>query len=413
MTRFLSITLSLQLLFTAYLSAQDVGKLTADEIYTQARNIPKEKNNYPKIISLLKLALEKNHDNADARLFLGRAYTWNGNLDSARFQFNQVIAKGKQRAEAYSAISDLEFWNGNASRALEHINQALLNEPNSPEFLVKKAKVLTAMNDDKQALALLKDYTSKNPGQDSVKKYYDVLKNRNTKNIISLGYEYVYFDKRFNDPWHYTTIDYTRKTSFGPVTGRLIYANRFAKEGFQGELEAYPSFSKKVNAYVGFGYAQSSIFPKFRTGASLYYNFEKGFDAEAGFRHLNFDSLDVSLAVIGIGKYVKNWYFNIQSYISVTSNVPSNSVTLNVRRYFSDRFNYVGFQIGTGISPDDRLRNIDQSANYRAYKLGLSYARDIFTNMSLATTALYYREQFLPNTWGNQLGVNVTLNKRF
>ena len=412
LTRFFSITLCLQLL-SSYVSAQGTNNLTADDLFNEARTISKEKSNYPKIISLLKLALEKDQHYADVRLLLGKVYTWNGNLDSARLQFNQVIATGQQLEEAYSAIFDVEFWNKNLARALDHANQGLLYMPNSAELTVKKAKALSALNDDRQALSLLKTYLEENPQADSVKSYYNLLKRERTYHMISLGYEYVYFDKRFDDPWHYTNLDYTRKTSFGPVTGRLIYSNRFKKDGVQGEIEAYPMISKKINAYVGFGYSNATIFPKFRTGASLYYVFLKNIDAETGFRYLNFDSLQVSLAVLGLGKYIKNWYFNLQSYISVNAKVPANSVTLNARYYFYDRFNFAGVQIGTGISPDDRVRNINQSLNYRSYKLGLSYARDIFAHTSLATNAVWYYEEFAPNIWGNQIGINVTLNKRF
>lgn len=414
MIRLISFNFCLLLLFANSIFAQDKSNLTADEFYNKAKLLPKDKSNYPKIIDLLKLALEKDQNYADVRLLLGRVYTWNGNLDSARLQFNQVIAKGKQIEEAYSAIFDVEYWNKNFSRALDHANQGLLYTPNSAELLVKKAKALSALNEQRQALALLKNYLKDNPQQDSVKNYYHLLRKENTTNIISLGYEYVYFDRRFDDLWHYTNLDYTRKTSFGPVTGRLIYSNRFKKEGLQGEIDAYPIISKKINAYVGMAFSNAAIFPKFRTGASLYYVFPKSFDAETGFRYLNFDSLQVALAVIGLGKYVKNWYFNLQSYVSVSTKVPANSVTLSARYYFADRFNFAGIQIGTGISPDDRVRNINQALlNYKSYKLGLSYARDIFTNTSLATNVLWYYEQFAPNTWGNQIGINFTLNKRF
>lgn len=413
MIRLISFNFCLLLLFTSSIFAQDISNLTADELYNKARELPKDKDSYPKTIKLLKLALEKDQNYADVRLLLGRVYTWNGDLDSARLQLNQVIARGKQIEEAYSAIFDVEFWNQNFGRALDHANQGLLYTPNSTELFIKKAKALSALNQQRQALALLKNYLKDHPQQDSVKTYYDLLRKEYTTNIISLGYEYVYFDKRFDDPWHYTSLDYTRKTSFGPVTGRLIYSNRFNKNGLQGEIDAYPIISKKINAYVGMAFSNAAIFPKFRTGASLYYVFPKNFDAETGFRYLNFDSLQVSLAVIGLGKYVKNWYFNLQSYISISTKIPANAVILSARYYFFDRFNFAGVQIGTGISPDDRVRNINQALNYKSYKLGLSYARDIFTNTSLAANAIWYYEEFAPNIWGNQIGINVTLNKRF
>ncbi|WP_199121097.1 M48 family metallopeptidase, partial [Pedobacter sp. ASV28] len=134
---------------------------TSDELFTQARNIPKEKTNYPKIISLLKSALVKSPDYADIRLFLGRVYTWNDNLDSARYQFNQVLAKDPKNIEAYSALFDVAYWNENYTRALDHANMGLLYEPNSAELNIKKAKALNALKETRQAMALLKEYRQK------------------------------------------------------------------------------------------------------------------------------------------------------------------------------------------------------------------------------------------------------------
>ncbi len=163
LTRFLAITLCLQLFTTSYLVAQETTELSSDEIFTLARNIPKEKANYPQIIGLLKTALTKSPDYADIRMFLGRVYTWNDDLDSARYQFNQVLAKDAKNIEAYSAIFDLEYWNNNYWRALDHANAGLFYAPNSAELNIKKAKALNALKESRKALALLKNYNVQFP----------------------------------------------------------------------------------------------------------------------------------------------------------------------------------------------------------------------------------------------------------
>jgi len=412
MIRFLSITLMLQLLFLGETLAQDTNTLTSDELFTQARNIPKEKANYPKIINTLKLALEKSPDYADIRLFLGRVYTWNDDLDSARYQFNQVISKEPKNIEAYSAIFDVEYWNDNYARALDHANQGLLYDPNSSELLIKKAKALNALKDSRQALAILKSY-SKNNLSDTVKSYYDLLRKENAKNLIDVSYEYVYFDKRFDDPWHYTSIDYTRNTSLGSITGRLMYSNRFKTDGLQGEVEAYPSISKGIYAYVGAGYSQSDIFPRFRAGLSLYYTLPKSFDAETGFRYLDFNPNKTYIFVLALGKYTGNFYFNLKSYLSPDVDIFSHSYTFSARYYFSDRYNFIGAQLGTGISPDDRARNIMGEGNLHTYKFGLNYSRDLFNNFTVAVSGLWFYEEYRSDLWGNQIGAGVSLIKRF
>lgn len=411
--RFLSMVLSLQILFTGLLFAQDTNNLTSDELFTQARNIPKEKQNYPQIIGLLKTALQKSPDYADIRLFLGRVYTWSDKLDSARYQFNQVLAKEPQNLEAYSAIFDLEYWNENYTRALDHANQGLLYDPKSTELLLKKAKALNALKDTRQAMAILRDYNKQNPGQDTVKSYYQMLRSNNTKNLIDLSYEYVYFDRRFDDPWHYASIDYTRNTSLGSVTGRLMYSNRFRSDGLQGEIEAYPSITKGIYAYVGAAYSQADIFPRFRAGVSLYYTLPKSFDAETGFRYLDFNPTKTYIYVLALGKYTGNFYFNLKTYLSPDVDVFSHSYTFTTRYYYSDRYNFIGFQIGAGVSPDDRARNIMGTGNLNTYKFGVNYSRDLFSNFTLAATGLWFREEYRTDEWGNQIGLGLSLIKRF
>lgn len=411
--RFFSIAFIVQLFVVSTLFAQDTTSLTSDELFTQARNIPKEKANYPKIISTLKLALEKSPDYADIRLFLGRVYTWNDNLDSARYQFNQVLSKEPTNIEAYSAIFDVEYWNENYRRALDHANQGLLYDPNSSELLIKKAKALNALKDSRQALAVLRSYNKQNPGQDTVKNYYQMLRSENAKNLIDLSYEYVYFDKRFDDPWHYTSLDYTRNTSLGSITGRLMYSNRFREDGLQGEIEAYPSISKGIYAYVGAGYSQSDIFPRFRAGVSLYYTLPKSFDAETGFRYLNFNPSKTYIYVLALGKYTGNFYFNLKSYLSPDVDIFSHSYTFSARYYFSDRYNFIGAQIGAGISPDDRARNIMGEGNLSTYKFGVNYSRDLVKNFTIAASGLWFYEEYRTGLWGNQIGVGVSLIKRF
>lgn len=411
--RFFSIAFIVQLFVVSTLFAQDTTRLTSDELFTQARNIPKEKANYPKIISTLKLALEKSPDYADIRLFLGRVYTWNDNLDSARYQFNQVLSKEPTNIEAYSAIFDVEYWNENYRRALDHANQGLLYDPNSSELLIKKAKALNALKDSRQALAVLRSYNKQNPGQDTVKTYYQMLRSENAKNLIDLSYEYVYFDKRFDDPWHYTSLDYTRNTSLGSITGRLMYSNRFREDGLQGEIEAYPSISKGIYAYVGAGYSQSDIFPRFRAGVSLYYTLPKSFDAETGFRYLDFNPSKTYIYVLALGKYTGNFYFNLKSYLSPDVDIFSHSYTFSARYYFSDRYNFIGAQIGAGISPDDRARNIMGEGNLSTYKFGVNYSRDLIKNFTIATSGLWFYEEYRTGLWGNQIGVGVSLIKRF
>lgn len=411
--RRLSINLIILLLFTCSLWAQDKTAYTADELYQQAQSLPKEKDNFQKIIDLLKTALEKSPHNNDIQLFLGRAYTWNHYLDSARYQFNQVLARDPNNEEAYSAIYDVEYWNGNYNRAIDHTNMGLLYHPNSTELTLKKAKALNASKNRQRALVLLKQHLQQNPNLDTVSNYYQQLKSEQANNIIWLNYEYVHFDKRYPDPWHFASVAYSRNTSIGYLTGRLIYSNRYRLNGVQGEIDAYPHLSKNIYGYVGVAFSNADIFQRFKVGASLYYTLPKSFEAEAGYRYLDYRTTEAHIYVLGLGKYVGNYLFNFKTFLSQNIGVYSHSHILSARYYFSDRFNYLGIQVGTGIPADDKARNIMGLGVLTSYNAGLNYSRDIAKNLSITLAGLWHIEEYQPSIWGNQISVNAGLIKRF
>ena len=202
-------------------------------------------------------------------------------------------------------------------------------------------------------------------------------------------------------------------TGLGSITGSLLYSNRFKTDGLQGEIEAYPSISKNIYAYVGGAYSNSSIFPSFRGGVSLYYTLPKSFDAETGFRYLNFSSSKTYIYVLAAGKYVGNYYFNLKSYLTPGVDDLSVSFTLSAKYYFSDRYNQIGAQIGTGIATDDYMRNITGIGNLHSYKFGVNYSRDLFNNFTMSTSGVWYYEEFRSNTWGSQFSVGLSLSRRF
>lgn len=400
------------LLFIKSVSAQEVNA-SSDELFKQARHEAIENKNYPKAILLLKQALQKSPDYTDLKIYLGRIYTWTDKLDSARNQFSQVLAADPKHAEALSANFDLEYWNNNYTKALNIAETGIQFHPDVAEFSIKKAKVLNETQSADKAIAFIKDYVKKHPNQEEAIKYYTDLKQSHTKNTIGTSYEYVYFDKRFTDAWHYVDLDYAHNFSFGSVSTRLNYANRFNSKGLQAEIEAYPSISKNIYAYVGSAYSSASIFPAFRFGTSLYYTLPKSFDAETGFRFLNFTPSKTYIFVLGAGKYIGNYYINIKSYLTPSEERLSRSFTLSTKYYFSDRFNFIGAQIGTGVSPDDRARNITGIGDLKSYKFGLNFSRDLIKNFTLGLSGLWYYEEYATNTWGNQISGGLSLSKRF
>lgn len=235
------------------------------------------------------------------------------------------------------------------------------------------------------------------------------------KNTITVTYDYYHFNKQFNHDWHIAGLEYKRQTKVGAFIGRINYADRLQQRGLQVESEAYPVLSKKMYAYVGAGYSDKMpVFPKWRTGASLFLSLPKAWEAEGGFRHLRFVKNNW-IGTAGISKYAGNWLLNARSFFSLNKLGIDQSFFLTARRYLKNEKDYLWLQVGTGISPDES-RNIqlgESGATLSSKKLivggRLSLSK---TNQVLFSTGIT-RDEYLPKTFGNQFIGSIGLTQKF
>lgn len=340
------------LIFSVVVKAQD-----SDELFQQARNAAFEKKNYPLAISLSRTALEKSPDYKDIRIFLGRIYTWSDKLDSARHEFEHVLLQEPGHEDATLASANLEYWNDNNEKALQLLNAGLAVHAQSKDLLLLKAKILNNKNEYKEANQLVTQILKMDPKNTEARAMSQRIRDNSSKNKIGFSYDYVHFDEQFSDAWQLGSFDYGRQTKLGSVSARINYANRFKSNGLQFELDAYPKISPTFYAYVSGGYSKDGIFPNYRAGFSLYANLPKSFEADAGFRLLRFDD-NTWIYTLSVGKYYKNYWFNLRTYLTPSESLLSHSYTLNVRYYFGGADDYLRLAVGTGLSPDVSTNNV-------------------------------------------------------
>ncbi|HVW61289.1 MAG TPA: YaiO family outer membrane beta-barrel protein, partial [Puia sp.] len=234
-------------------------------------------------------------------------------------------------------------------------------------------------------------------------------------NKIGISYDYVYFDRQYSDPWHLVSIDYSRRTSVGTVTGRLNYANRFRSGGVQGELEAYPHLSHLFYGYLNFGYsADEGLFPRYRAGASLYVNLPSAFEADGGLRYLYFGS-NTWIYTFSIGKYYKNFWFNGRAYLTPGGSALSQSFTVTGRWYFGGADDYLSLAAGTGISPDDRSNSQQLASTYalRSHKVEAGWRQSVGKRNVLYASVQWLDQEYLPKTHGNQVDLGIGYQRKF
>lgn len=405
------------LIFSPVNSLYSQETLTSDELFVNARKAAFDDGDYPKAIALTKQALELSPDYADIRIFLGRLYTWTDEVESARTEFKQVLKKNPGYEDAVLAYGSLEYWNDNSEKALDIVEDGIQFNPESQDLLVLKAKILIDLKRYSEANETLNDLLKINPKHTDARALSAKIQDVSSKNKIGVTYDFVYFDKRFDDPWHLASIDYGRQTKFGSVTARLNYANRFKTDGAQFEIDAYPRISKVFYAYVSGGIAENDgIFPRYRAGFSLYANLPKSFEADAGFRLLVFND-ETWIYTASIGKYYKNYWFNLRTYLTPSNNSVSQSVSLKIRYYLAGADDYLSFGIGTGLSPDDPANNIlfnnDDPDKLKSSNISLGYNKAINALNIISVKASLENQEYRRGTRGNQFSVGVGYKRRF
>ncbi len=388
---------------------------SSDELFQDARHAAFEQKDYPLAIRLSRQALAQSPDYSDIRVFLGRVYTWSDQPDSARTEFRYVIQAHPDYEDAYVAITDMEYWNDRPDTAFAYVTQGLQHHPQSASLLLRKARVLVALKQlpdaAKTANALLALYPSDAAGRALLNSIRDQVR----KNKIDISYDYTYFDKRFDQPWHLLSLSYARQTKMGTILGRLNYANKFGEDGVQGEIDAYPHISNTFYAYVNAGYSGSDVvFPKYRGGLSLYANLPASFEGELGFRYLYFDDA-IWVYTASVGKYYKNWWFNLRTFLTPGEGELSRSFALTARYYTAGADDYFTIGLGTGVSPDDQRNNISYAINTNliTYKWTLAYQRTVGRQNIIGAGATWYYEEYRKGIYGNQVNIGIMLQRRF
>ncbi|WP_288245057.1 YaiO family outer membrane beta-barrel protein [uncultured Chryseobacterium sp.] len=410
MKNYLGFLLLLLLPFHLY-SQQD---LSADELFVKARTAAFDEKDYTKSIDLAKQALQKAPNYTDISVFLGRLYTWNKDTESARAVFNELGNRDVQDEDYFIAYASLEYWNDDNIKAIEIIDKGLTYHPKSEALWLLKAKAYYANKDYTAAEDAIKNLLAINPKNTEAINLAVRINDLVAKNAISVTYNYSHFDKQFPDDWHIVSLGYKRVTSIGSVILRANYANKFAESGVQAELEAYPRLSNMFYLYVGAAYSNDvGIFPKYRTGVSLNANLPHSFEAEIGYRQLYFSN-NIWMYTASVGKYYKNFWFNIRTYITPDNKNISHSYTGTIRYYTKSAQDYFALQIGTGISPEESRNNLLENETFKlkTFKIGGEYNFSIKRNL-FSVGAMYFNQEYRPNEKGNQFDVILGYTRKF
>ena len=389
-------------------------ELSADQLYEQARDAAFQRKEYSKAIALCKQALIVSPDYADIETFLGKLYTWTQHPDSARQVFNAALKKHPENEEAYMAYGSLELWNSKPDKALDLAEAGLKVNAGNKDLLLLKARSLNDLKRYSETDQVINALLKEDPQNSEARTLAGRLGDHGVKNKVSVNYNYSHFDQQSKDPWHLASMEYSRQTQLGPVTGRVNYANRFSNSGVQLEAEAYPKISKTFYAFTQAAWSgDEGIFPSYRAGISLYANLPAAFEADAGLRYLHFSN-DTWVYAAGLGKYYKNYWFNVRTYLTPGEGGIGQTYSGTVRYYYGGANDYITLGAGTGISPDD-TNNILLNENYKLHSNNISagYRRAISEVHILNLNVSLLSQQLGLTTRTTQVDFGVGYQLRF
>lgn len=309
--------------------------IDADASFLQARDIAFD-GHWEIARDSLEHLLEVYPNYTDAKILIGKTYSWNGKYDEARKHFNRITSIEKEQKDAWLAAIKNEMYAKNLNTALGLANKALIHLKRDTEIQQLKNQ-------------LVEDLNKKLPIQDIMK---EENKEGNTKNQIAVSSDLEVFDIVF-DPMYQTTIEYQRQTKYGKILPRITYAQRFNSIGTQFELDGYPTISKTFHGYFNFGYSNSVIFPKHRVGMELYAELPKAFEVSLGARHVSFNNTNASILTGSLGMYRGNYYVSARPYVSARNDGQIGwAGTIMARKYGRDGNNFIGLRATYGFDAE-------------------------------------------------------------
>lgn len=307
--------------------------ITYDEIKYLAHN-----GQRPKAEKLAEEYLSKN-ENADVRVLLGLMYSWDGDYDKSKQQFDIVLNNKPGYTDASLGLAHTEMWNDNYSGALQVVNNALKYHPRDKSLLDLRGTIVQSINS-----------TYGYPGVHSLFGLPSVVgpyTPGQKLNAISFDQEMTYVDD-LKETWKISSLAYERYTPYGSVIFTFNRYDRFKSAGTQYLVEAYPHLFPGAYIYLGYGYSNTSYIARNYYGFEPFFSLPHAFEFSAGERILRFQGGPTHLYTGSIAKYIGNWWFALRPYVS---NTASHSYYFTARRYFSSPDSYVSLTVGGGSGP--------------------------------------------------------------
>lgn len=341
----------------------------------------------------LRLILTKYPNYHDIRSFLANTYSWDGDYDKAKKEFEYILKASPDRQNDWELAITNTLRSDAPQSALDMSAKALSLFPKNADLLYLKASAEDDLKETEVALATLNELLVIEPEHEKALRFRAALIDKLSINVIGVKSSVDLYSEVF-DPMQYYLLKYARQTKYGSIHGKVNINSRFESTGAQFEVDMYPKITKGLYAYVNMGVSNSFLFPKVRFGGELYKSLPYSLEASLGFRTLKYSSY-TTIYTGSVGWYTGNSYWSLRSYVTPGEPKTSVSGTLNYRKYRSTANTYFSAAVGMGFSPEIYRFNFDGNenaiVNLKSQKLNLGY---------------YFASSNNKHSWGVQAGVS-------
>lgn len=189
--------------------------------------------------------------------------------------------------------------------------------------------------------------------QDSLKSHLLI-----ERNYFALSYEFSHFNTSLSN-WNTSYIEGQFKNNSWTFIPRITISSRFNQNAWLAEQEVYKKFKGSDYLYLKAAYSPSFVFANYKAEVDYYKSFTNAWEAIIGAKYMQYqDSINVSLASLGIAKYYSKYYTVLRSNFGFQNSSKLNifSASFQQRLYHNDNA-YTALTVSYGLDPNNLLFN--------------------------------------------------------
>jgi Tfp pilus assembly protein PilF len=180
-------------------------------------------------LALVDQRLELNKADPEAHSWRGRLLAWQGHWASAESEYRQVLDQVPTDTEILCGLADVLLWQSKTKEALGVVNRARALDPSQPEILLRRARILLALQNTSEARSQYRELLRIHPENREAKAALAglVSEDRNELRIGADGSTFNYIGPA-EDEEYYITSHWTPRFTTTVNTG---YYRRFGESG--------------------------------------------------------------------------------------------------------------------------------------------------------------------------------------